>query len=68
VSEPSSSFVGYVKFAEVDVAFVMPPRTTIAEAMRAKILTDKANLVEESSTRIAALDNVLQRLTKGDPT
>jgi hypothetical protein len=64
-SEPSTSFGGYVKIAEVEVAFTMPSPAAIAEAMRSKLLADKANLVEESAARIAALDGVLQTLTPG---
>lgn len=66
-SEPDSSIHGYVKFADVEVTYNMPPRTALAEAMRAKLLVNKATIVEENATRLAALDAVIQRLEKGDP-
>lgn len=66
--EPDSSISGFVKFAEIEVSFEIPPRETLAEAMKAKFLADRAILVEENSTRIAALESIVNRLAKGDPT
>ncbi len=63
--EPDSVFGGFVKFAEADVQFVVPPRHDIAEALKAKILAERAQAVEESSARIHALDSVINSLEKG---
>lgn len=65
--EPDSSIPGFIKFAETEVTFDIPPRTALAEAMKAKFLADRATLVEESAARVSALDSIVNRLTKGDP-
>lgn len=64
-SEPDSKLGGYVKFSEVEITFQMPLRHTIAEELKAKILAERATVVEESTSRIAALDSVINSLAKG---
>ena len=64
-SEPDAQFSGFVKFAETTITYELPTQAQIVEALRSKILADRATLVEESGTRIAALDSVINRLEKG---
>lgn len=65
--EPDSTLSGFVKFSEVEITFEMPSREALAVAMQAKLLADRANLVEENAARIAALDEIVNRLQKGEP-
>lgn len=62
--EPDSQVPGFVKFGEVEISFIMPTQAQLVEALRMKILSDRANAVEESTARIAALDTLMQRINK----